>query len=50
MNVKIKEYQRKAGKRISVIKNIYFSERFGSTVVSPLRRANRKFWKIVSAR
>ena len=47
MNVKIKEYQRKAGKRISVIKNTYFSERFGSTVVNPLQRANRKLWKIL---
>ena len=47
MNVKIKEYQRKADKRISVIKNTYFSERFGSTVVNPLRRANRKLWEIV---
>lgn len=47
MNVKIKEYQRKAGKRICVIKNTYFSERFGSTVVNPLQRANRKLWKIV---
>ena len=41
------EYQRKAGKRISVIKNTYFSERFGSTVVNPLLRANRKLWKIL---
>ena len=47
MNMKIKEYQRKKGKRISVIKNTYFSERFGSTVVNPLLRANRKLWKIV---
>ena len=47
MNMKIKEYQRKKGKRISVIKNTYFSEQFGSTVVNPLQRANRKLWKIV---
>ena len=47
MNMRIKEYQRKAGKRISVIKNTYFSERFGSTVVNPLLRANRKLWKIL---
>ena len=47
MNVKIKEYQRKAGKRICVIKDTYFSERFGGTVVNPLQRANRKLWKIL---
>lgn len=47
MNVKIKEYQRKIGKRISVIKNTYFSEEFGSTVVNYLNRENRKLWGIV---
>ncbi len=47
MNIKVKEYQCKKGKRISVIKNTYFSERFGSTVVNLLQRANRKLWKIV---
>ena len=47
MNIRIKEYQRKAGKLVSVIKNTYFSERFGGTVVNPLRRANRKLWEIV---
>ena len=44
MNIKIKEYQRKIGKRISVIKNTYFSEEFGSTVVNYLNRENRKLW------
>lgn len=46
-NVKIKEFQRKAGKRITVVKNKYFTEKFGSTVVNPLRRENRKLWKII---
>lgn len=44
MNIKVKEYQRKIGKRISVIKNTYFSEEFGSTVVNCLKRENRKLW------
>ena len=44
MNIKVKEYQRKIGKRISVIKNTYFSEEFGSTVVNYLNRENRKLW------
>ena len=43
-NIKVKEYQRKIGKRISVIKNTYFSEEFGSTVVNYLNRENRKLW------
>ena len=47
MNVKIKEYQRKVGKRISVIKNTYFSEKFGGTVVNSLCRANRRLWENV---
>ena len=44
MNIKVKEYQRKIGKRISVIKNTYFSEEFDSTVVNCLKRENRKLW------
>ena len=44
MNIKVKEYQRKIGKRISVIKNTYFSEEFGSTAVNYLNRENRKLW------
>ena len=44
MNIKVKEYQRKIGKRISVIKNTYFSEEFGSTAVDYLNRENRKLW------
>ena len=47
MNIKVKEYQRKIGKRISVIKNTYFSEEFGSTVVNYLNRENRKLWRNV---
>ena len=47
MNIKVKEYQRKIGKRISFIKNTYFSEEFGSTVVNYLNRENRKLWGIV---
>ena len=47
MNMKVEEYQRKIGKRISVIKNTYFSEKFGSTVVNCLNRENRKLWGIV---
>ena len=47
MNMRIKEYQRKKGKRISVIKNTYFSEEFGSTVVNYLNRENRKLWGII---
>ena len=47
MNSFSKEYKRAVGRRKRVLKNIYFSERFGSTVVSPLRRSNRKLWKIV---
>ena len=49
MNVKMKEYRRKIGKRISVIKNTYFSEQFGSTVVNCLNRENRKLWRNVLA-
>ena len=49
MNVKIKEYQRKIGKRVSVVKNTYFSEQFGSTVVNSLCRANRRLWRNVLA-
>ena len=47
MNMKVKEYQRKVGKRISVIKNTYFSEKFGGTVVNSLCRANRRLWENV---
>lgn len=47
MNVITKEFQRKIGRRVKVIKNTYFSERFGVTVLNPLRRGNRKLWRIV---
>ena len=43
MNIKVKEYQRKIGKRISVINNTYFSEEFRSTVVNCLNRENKNF-------
>ena len=49
MNSFLKEYKRAAGRRKRVLKNIYFSERFGSTVVSPLRRSNRRLWQNVLA-
>ena len=47
MNSFSKEYKRAAGRRKRVLKNVYFSERFGSTVVSPLSSSNRKLWKIL---
>ena len=47
MNVVTKEYQRKIGRKVKVIKNTYFSERFGATVVNPLRIENRKLWRII---
>ena len=34
MNVVTKEFQRKVGRRVKVIKNTYFGERFGATVVN----------------
>ena len=49
MNIKVKEYQRKIGKRVRVVKNTYFSEQFGSTVVNSLCRANRRLWRNVLA-
>ena len=47
MNVVTKAFQRKVGRRVKVIKNTYFGELFGATVVNPLRRENRKLWRIV---
>ena len=46
MNVITKEYQRKIGRKVKVIKNTYFSEKFGATVVNPLHRENGKLWRI----